>query len=381
MKDKIVFEIIAYLYFNISGQTLFAFMPEYLKKDLFMHLLCILTLLLFSKRSTVFIKYALVVKENEILKRQLEHNGIKVKFNNSDRRFFSFILNLYPRARKLLTFVTPATVLYKWKCIYKKRWTFLQKQKSKLGRPSITMKIRKLILEMKKLNPLWGYRHISGELDKIDIDVSKDTIARIIRKGRKDGDILPTGSWKRFITAHIKSLYCCDFFCIDTVFNKRLYIFFIMEIKTRRIIQYGVTTNPNMHFVRNQFTSFMYDRQNKTTHLIHDNSGELKYFDYKSLGITEVKIAAYSPNLNAFAERFVRSVKTECFDYFIVLTSTQARNIMREYVKYFNRMKPHQGINNKVPENWTAKNMTSAKGKIKKGSAVFGLYTVYSKAA
>ena len=119
----------------------------------------------------------------------------------------------------------------------------------------------------------------------------------------------------------------------------------------------------------------------KQLYLIHDNSGELKYFDYKSLGITEVKIAAYSPNLNAYAERFVRSVKSECFDYFIVLTSIQARNIMREYVKYFNRMRPHQGIANKVPENRTAKNKTSAKGKIKKESAVFGLYTTYSLSA
>ena len=381
MKDKIVFVIIAHLYFNIIESTQILLKLDYLKKDIFMHLLGSLILLLFSKRSTVFIKYALVAKENEILRRQLEHNGSKVKFNNSDRRFFSFILSLYPRARKLLTLVTPATVLYKWKCIYKKRWTFLQRQKPKHGRPSITMKIRKLILEMKKLNPLWGYRHISGELDKIDIEVSKDTVARVIQKGRKDGDILPTGSWKRFITAHIKSLYCCDFFCIDTVFNKRLYIFFIMEIKTRRIIQYGLTTTPNMQFVRNQLSAFMYNRQNKTTHLIHDNSGELKYFDYKSLGITEVKIAAFSPNLNAYAERFVRSAKSECFDYFIVLTSTQARNIMREYVKYYNRMRPHQGIDNKVPENRTAKNKTSAKGKIEKESAVFGLYTTYSLAA
>ena len=89
-----------------------------------MHLLGSLIPLLFSKRSTIFIKYALVVKENEILKRQLEHNGIKVKFNNSDRRFFSFILSLYPRARKLLTLVNPATVLYKWKCICRKEMDF-----------------------------------------------------------------------------------------------------------------------------------------------------------------------------------------------------------------------------------------------------------------
>jgi len=231
---------------------------------------------------------------------------------------------------------------------------------------------------MKKLNPLWGYRHISGELNKIDIDVSKDTVAWVIQRGRKKGNILPTGSWRRFITAHIKSLYYCDFFCIDTVFNKRLYIFFIMELKTRKIIQNGVTTNPNFRFVRNQLLAFMYDRQDKTTHLIHDNSGELKNFDYESLGITEVKIAAYSPNLNAFAERFVRSIKSECFDFFIVLNTTQARNILREYVKYFNRMRPHQGINNKVPERTeTVKNS----GRIQKESAVFGLYTAYSLSA
>ena len=136
MKVKIVIVIIACMYLNITGQTLFVFMPHYLKKDIFMHLLGSLILLLFSKRSTVFIKYALVVKENEILKRQLEQNGIKVKFNNSDRRFFSFILSLYPRSRKLLTLVTPATVLYKWKCICQKRMDVPGQSESKIRKTS-----------------------------------------------------------------------------------------------------------------------------------------------------------------------------------------------------------------------------------------------------
>lgn len=344
-----------------------------------MRLLIELLIFLFSKRSTAFAKYALVVKENQTLKRNLESRGQRIMFKDSDRRFFYFLLRLFPRVKRFLTIVTPSTVLYKWHDIARNRWR--HRRKKKLGRPPINKMIRSIIIEMKKLNPIWGLRRIAGELLKLDIEVSKDTVTRVIKKGRKDGDILPTGSLIKFINAHLQSLFCCDFFCIDTVFNKRLYVFFVMEVKSRRIVQYGVTTNPNMRFVRNQLSAFMFDRIGNPTHLIHDNSGELKWFDYKSLGINDVKIAAYSPNLNAWAERFVRSAKTECFDHFIVFTSSQARNIMREYVKYYNTMRPHQGIGNKVPENKTTKKKTLAKVKIKKESVLFGLYTNYSLAA
>ena len=132
-----------------------------------------------------------------------------------------------------------------------------------------------------------------------------------------------------------------------------------------------------MRFVRNQLASFMFDRIDRPTHLIHDNSGELKWFDYSSLGITDVRIPPYSPNLNSYAERFVRSVKTECFDHFIVLSLFHARNIMREYVKYYNNNRPHQGIENNLPSGSSA----SKTGRIKTESVLFGLYTNFYRAA
>ena len=217
------------------------------------------------------------------------------------------------------------------------------------------------------------------------------TIRRVIQKGRGDGDIPPNGSWKRFIKSHIDSLFCCDFFTIETVFNKRLYIFFLMEMKTRKIVLFGITGNPTIQFIRNRLSGFMFDRDGEKTILIHDNSGELKWFDYESIGITGIAITPYSPKagrkqascspmhpcINAHAERFVRSVKREYFDNFVVFNCTQLRNIMKEYVRYYNNLRPHQGIGNIVPEN--PKSIET--GEIRKESALFGLYTNYYRSA
>ncbi len=150
-----------------------------------------------------------------------------------------------------------------------------------------------------------------------------------------------------------------------------------MKMKSRKIVQFGVTANPTMKFVRNQLTSFMFDRVGMKTYLIHDNSGELKWTDYKSIGITGISITPYSPNLNAHAERFVRSAKCECFNYFVVFNHIQLRNLMREYVKYYNRKRPHQGNGNKLPD----ESKRTKTGTIRKESVLFGLYTNYYRAA
>ncbi len=218
---------------------------------------------------------------------------------------------------------------------------------------------------------------ISGELKKLNISVSHETVRKVIQNGRREGEILPNGSWKKFIKSHLNSLFCCDFLTVETVFNLRIYIFFILEMKTRKIIQFGITNHPDMRFVRNQLTSFMFDRIDQKTYLIHDNSGELKWTDYKSLDITDIAITPYSPNMNAFAERFVRSVKYECFDNFIVMNIRHARNLMKQYVNYYNYFRPHQGIDNNTP----VKSELSETGKIRKEKVFFGLYTNYYRSA
>lgn len=228
-------------------------------------------------------------------------------------------------------------------------------------------------------------------MSKLNIPVSRDSVCRIIRKGRKEGDILPSGEWKKFLKSHWDSLFCCDFLTVETVFQQRLYVFFLMRLKDRKIVQYGITTNPDMKFLRNQLLGFMFNREDKETYLIHDNSGELKWMDYESVGIKGVSITPYSPKagrklafcspmrpgMNAYAERFVKSIRRECLDHFIVMNRRQLRNLVKSYMNYYNHMRPHQGLDGKIPDC----NITHACGEIKKVPVLFGLHHHYYRKA
>jgi len=153
-------------------------------------------------------------------------------------------------------------------------------------------------------------------------------------------------------------------------------VFFIEELKSRKIVLFRVTANPNRIFVQTQLDEFMYDRDGTETHLIHDYSGELRCQDYSSFRITKVKIPAYAPNLNAFAERFVKSARWECFDHFIIFSQKQVHNLMKMYVHYYNHHRPHQSLGNAPPVP-----SEIGKGKIKKESVLFGLYTRFYRDA
>ena len=108
----------------------------------------------------------------------------------------------------------------------------------------------------------------------------------------------------------LMGLFATDFFTVDTLFGKRLYVFFILALKTRRIIQFSITANPTREFVRQQMILFD-EEVPDGEYLIHDNSPELKTFDYESYGIKDVPISTYAPNMNCFAERFIGSIRRE----------------------------------------------------------------------
>ncbi|MDR1389042.1 MAG: integrase core domain-containing protein, partial [Treponema sp.] len=152
-------------------------------------------------------------------------------------------------------------------------------------------------------------------------------------------------------------------------------IFFIICLKTRKIVHYNVTTNPTRQFLRLQLSEFDYCYPN--SHLIHDNSGELKWFPYNWYSIKDIPTVPYSPNLNAYAERFVRSLRQECLDHFIIFTWTQLRRIIKEYIGYYNNYRPHQGLGgipNTPPDQ-------PATGAIKQKPLLFGLHNHYYREA
>ena len=211
-------------------------------------------------------------------------------------------------------------------------------------------------------------------MKKICIDVSRETIRKVIQDYRKSGDIKPNYSWSRFLKAQWQSLFACGFFTIDIFGFKRFYVFFIIELKSRRIVHYNVTQNPNIRFLRNQFSYF--EELYPDSYLIHDNSGELKYFPYHEYEIKDVATTPYSPNLNAYAERFIRSIRQECLDWFIIFSEKQLRNILKSYMEYYNKYRPHQGINS-IPEG----KPPDVSGMIKKKPILFGLHNHYYRAS
>jgi transposase InsO family protein len=204
--------------------------------------------------------------------------------------------------------------------------------------------------------------------------VCHETICNIINNYRKAGIIKPNGSWKRFLTAHWNSLFACDFFTVDCFGFIRLYVFFIIQLNSRKIVHWNITTNPSIKFLRLQFSEF--ENNFPDSYLIHDNSGELRNFPYHQYRFNHVATSPYSPNMNAFAERFVRSVRQECLNHFIVFSYNHLRNLMREYVYYYNNYRPHQGLHG-IPNAPTTTEPPDMSAKIKKIPILFGLHHHY----
>lgn len=330
--------------------------------------------LFFHSRQALHFLVMALKKENEILKRTLELRGKKPVFSFLDRFFITLFYKLSDRVRKFLSIVSPETVLKWYRAIIKKNWTFPGKPP---GRPSIPASTRNLIAQIKNGNIFMGAGKIQGELIKLGIDLSLSTIRRILARLRGEGKIKKGISWTKFIKSHLSSLHAMDFLTVDSIFGKRFFVFFILCVKTRKIIQFGVTENPNRSFVRNQLFAFVEEREGHETYLIHDRSGEFMEQNYSGFGITSVPTSSFAPNMNAHAERFVGSLRREALDWFVIFNYGQLYRIVQEYVMYYNSLRPHQGIDQGVPDGY----VPQTEGKIVSMPVLDGLWRHYYRIA
>jgi transposase InsO family protein len=325
-----------------------------------------------TNKYSKFPKIFVILLQNQRYRRYFEERRIKDPFLPHEKQAVHECLSRDKSLARLFTAASPKTVLTLWHNAIAHFWSY---KKLKPGRPPITRTVKELILKLKKENFLWGARRIRDELLKLSITVSHEAISKILGHFRKTGDLQPNLTWKRFLKSHWDSLFACDFFT-ETIFGmKTFYVFFIMELKTRKIVQYCCTDHPNMAFLRNQLSYF--SDQHPDSYLIHDNSGELKWFPYNQYDIKDVGIVPYSPNMNAYAERFVRSIRKECLDYFIIFTYGQLHRVVTSYIDYYNNYRPHQGIRgipNGPPE-------TGGAGPVRKRPLLFGLHNHYYREA
>lgn len=253
--------------------------------------------------------------------------------------------------------------------------------------------IRKLVLRLANENLGWGYTKIRDALRGLNVEIGRTTVANILAEAGLEPapERAKKRTWAAFLKSHWSTLYACDFFSVETLGTfgtVRHMVFFVIEIKTRIVHIAGIRVNPDeawmMQLNRNLLDStdgFL----STARFLVHDRD-PLFTKTWKLLlnsdGIMSVAIPAQSPNCNPHAERFIKSIRNECLDHFIVFGEAHLGHLVRQYVAHYNAERFHQGMGGKLlTQNAHSANDNSTSGTIKTHSRLSGTLNFYQRSA
>ena len=331
--------------------------------------------LIFLPLSQVHIQNLFLRHQLQMLQRQHKK---PVKFKAFDRAFLVTLGLKIDHLKSSCFILKPETLLAWHKRLVKWKWTY----NNLLGRPPVSEEIKKIVVQMKTDNKLWGVPRIQGELLKLKIKLAQSTIRKILKQNGLDpSGNTPSVGWWEFIKRHEK-VWACDFFTIETAFLKTLYVFVVIEIHSRVMIGIKVTTSPNPEWIRNTLIALLnFDQQPGA--LIRD--GDILYgHDFKlkmeSYIKHVIKTPPFSPQANAFVERLIGSIRRDCTDHYLFFSEAHLQTTLQEYKTYYNNHRPHQGIDQQIPipQMKTAPKCISDNPRIAKESFFSGLHHSYS---
>ena len=271
----------------------------------------------------------------------------------ADRAVLAALARLLPAALRGGRLVTPGTLLTWHRRLITRKWTY----PGRLGRPRTSREIRDLVLRLAGENPAWGYRRVHGELTRLGYQVSQATVRRILRaRGCRPAPPDLDTSWRRFLRAQAEGLLACDFFTVDTVFLRRMYVLFVVEIATRRVHILGVTQYPDEVWTAQQARSpgdgpRRPDRPVPVPHpgprrQVH---GRVRCH-LRQRGRADCEVSAAGARANCYAERWVRTVRSECTDRMLIYNEAHLRAVLRAYVGHYNGHRPHQSRRQRPPD-------------------------------
>jgi transposase InsO family protein len=280
-----------------------------------------------------------------VLQRQLP----RPRFEPADRAILSALARAVGRDRCSNFLVTPATLLRWHRRLVTKRWTYPHQP----GRPSTAAETRQLIVRLARENPTWGYRRIHGELARVGITIAASTVWATLKKHRIDpAPGRRAESWTMFLRTQAAGIVASDFFCVDTIMLRRFYMLFFIELDTRRVHLAGVTTNPNRGWTAQAARNFTMATHRRIRFLIHDGAAQFAgAFDavFASEGTTIIRTPPYTPVANAFAERWVGTVRRELCDRTLIRNQRHLEQLLRDYVEHYNTHRPHRALHQRAP--------------------------------
>src|SRR2546425_1622305 len=314
--------------------------------------------------------------ENLALRQQLailRHKAPRPRLRRADRAFWVSLAWVWDQWRSALILVKPETVL-RW---HRQGFRYFWRCKSR-GRPCVSPEVIRLIRRMSRENPLWGAPRIRSELLLLGYDVAESTVAKYMtRRGRP-----PSQTWRTFLRNHLRTTAACDFFVVPTATFRLLFCLVILSYDRRRILHCNVTAHPTVEWTAQQIVEAFPAEETEPRYLLRDRDsiyGDSFRHRVAGLGIKEIVTAPQSPWQNPYAERVIGSIRRECLDHLIILGERHLRNILQDYVNYYNVSRPHLSLGRNAPIPRSVE--PSALGAVVAVPQVGGLHHRYTRAA
>jgi transposase InsO family protein len=307
------------------------------------------------RRQLILIEF--LQAENRLLKERL--GGKRIRFTDAERALLARKAKAVGRKAllKLDTLVSPDTLMRWHRRLVAQKWDFSKRRGP--GRPGIMSEISQLIVRMAQENPGWGYTRIQGALANLSHVVGRGTISNVLK--RNGIEPAPERSkrttWSTFLKAHWKVLAASDFFTVEVWTPRGLvthYVLFVISVAERAVHIAGISTRPNEEWMLQMGRNLIDEEGGALAakrYLIIDR--DMKYTRrFRRLveegGIEVIRLPPMSPNLNAYAERFVRSIKNECLRRMIFIGQASLRRAIGEYMAHYHEERNHQGLENRL---------------------------------
>ena len=285
-----------------------------------------------------------------VLRRQVS----RPQYTPADRITLAVLARLMPRERWTAFLVTPATLLRWHRELVARRWTY---RSAGPGGRSLDPEVVEVVLRLARENGRWGYLRIVGECRKLGVTVSASSVRRILRRHRLGPAPRRGGpSWTQFLRAQAAGTLATDFFTVETIGLARLYVLFFLEVGPRRVHLGGVTAHPTGEWVAQQARNLLMDlgeQASQLRFLIRDRDAKFTAAFgtvFAAAGLEVVKIPPRTPVANGYAERWVRTVRTECLDWMLIFNSWHLHRVLTAYLQHYNTARTHRGLNLAVPK-------------------------------